>query len=583
MLCGVCHFMKHKKQIITLIVIGLTLNSCSNDSPNKDKEIGPIDQNRSLELFTNQALQSSIKFKYNTGSTGKLFLAEIVGGGAAFFDCDNDGDLDILFNQGAEISNQVKRKDSQPVLLRNNLNNGKNQLTFTDITLESGITKGHYGIGVAIADVNNDGNIDAYLTNFGSNRLYENRGNCKFKEIKGQLLDNNWSVSASFLDVQNDGYLDLFVGNYVDHSNNNNRTCRNAAGQIDYCGPKAYTPQSNSLWLNHGSFIFSDSSIQSNINQESGGALGVITSDFNDDNLIDIYVANDQHQNFLWQNNADGTFTNTALMNGCAVNSSGLAEASMGVALGDINNDGIFDLFMTHLRQETNTFFSIKNGQCYDKSNKSNLAAASVPFTGFGTGFLDFDNDTDLDLFVANGEIESINEQVKQGDPFPLKQINQLFINNGTGTFNDLKEKSGIAINTKYVSRGAVFGDIDNDGDTDILVINSNDYTQLLINTVGQDNNWIGFDVYYDDYNRHAIGSIVEITLSDGKKQMRRVATDGSYASANDARILFGLGKHSIVSKIKVKWSNGESTLFRDLDINHYYKLTNKNSDATKL
>ena len=579
--------MKFIQPLILIIIITAFFSACeSEDIISQQEALTKTSPNLpTKDLFIDMAMNSGLEFIYNTGSTGNLFMAEIVGGGAAFFDCDNDGDLDILFNQGTIIADESKLRDAQPVLYRNNLIGKKPQqgLVFSNITQHSKITVGEYGIGIATGDINNDGYVDFYLTNFGTNRLFVNIGDCQFKEETNQAADQRWSVSASFFDMQKDGLLDLFVGNYVNHNRKYNKTCRNATGQIDYCGPKAYTPQTNSLWRNNGNSQFLNISSLTNIDSVSGGALGVVASDFNGDQQTDIYIANDQNANILWENNVDGSFTNVALISGCAVNSSGLAESSMGVALGDVDNDGNFDLFMTHLRQETNTFFNIKNGMCFDKTNKTDLAAASVPFTGFGTGFLDYDNDGDLDIFVANGEIEMIVEQVKQGDSFPLKQHNQLFENTGLGGFNDKTPVAGKAINRKNVSRGAVFGDIDNDGDLDILVVNSNEKAQLLINTQGQKKNWIGFDVYNDSLNRHAIGSEVEITLNNGSKQIRRVATDGSYASANDPRVLFGLGDKKAILKVKIKWLNGEITTMNNLPNNNYYKILKSSSNAIKL
>jgi hypothetical protein len=558
--------------ILTTLIISVSCNQ-KDVSHDSDKTPKP---NAIKSKFIDVAAESEMKFIYNTGSSGATYLAEIVGGGAALFDCDNDGDLDVLFTQGTEISSQIKNSNAQPKLFRNNLTqvNGKIQLSFSDITHHSGIQSGEYGTGVAAADINNDGFVDVYLTNFGKNRLLQNLGDCRFEEIDNQAQDSSWSVSSSFLDYQPDGLLDLFVGNYVNHSNTYNKTCTNSAGQVDYCGPKAYKPVANSFWENTGEMTFKDISNQSGINQSYGGALGVISADFNQDGLLDIYVTNDQRPNLLWENSHDGTFENVAMFNGCAVNSSGLAEASMGVDLGDVDNDGDLDLFMTHLRKETNTFFEMKDGQCFDHSNKSDLAAPSVPYTGFGTGFLDIENDGDLDVFVANGEIERINEQVQRGDPFPLKQKNQLFENNGFGKFTDISLDSGDDINSLRVSRGAAFGDIDNDGDTDILVINSNDPAQLLLNNIGQDNNWIGFVVYNKNFNRSAIGAMIEITLLDDSRRIERIASDGSYAVANDPRPLFGLDKDESIKEATVHWLNGEKTTYKNIKSGHYYRFT---------
>ena len=565
----------HKTSIILILVLNLLLISCNN-SDVQNEESGVFHSNKNGSVYKDNASQTGLDFTYNNGSTGDSYSAEIIGGGAALFDCDNDGDLDVLFNQGTHISKSEIYTNAQPVLFRNDLTSidGKSVLSFTNITKKSGIGPGEYGMGVAVADVNNDGWEDVYLTNFGQNRLLKNKGDCQFVEIENQLLDSSWSVSASFFDGQADGLLDLFVGNYVNHSHVYNKVCTNAAGQVDYCGPKAYKPVPNSFWRNLGELTFENISESSGIDLEFGGALGVIAADFNQDNLLDIYIANDQRPNLLWQNSNNNTFKNVALINGCAVNSSGLAEASMGLDLGDVDNDGDFDLFMTHLRKETNTFFEMKNGQCFDNSNQSELAAPSMPYTGFGTGFLDFDNDGDLDVFVANGDVERISEQVQKGDDFPLKQKNQLFENLGSGNFKDVSLQAGNDINIENVSRGAAFGDIDNDGDTDVLVININDPAQLFINTIGQNNHWIGFDVIDEQYNRSAIGAVIEIVRLDGSKRIERVATDGSYAVANDRRVIFGLGNENRIKQITVYWLSGKPSTYNDLSINQYYRVT---------
>lgn len=562
-------------QIIIILFLTILLSSCNKSEVPKEKSEN-LNSQESATIFNDVAKETGLIFTYNSGTKGDFYSAEIIGGGAALFDCDNDGDLDVLFNQGTQISKSKIHTNAQPILFRNELYkvDGAIHLSFTNITQHSGIQTGEYGMGIAVADVNNDGLIDVYLTNFGKNRLLKNIGNCQFDEVENQIQDNSWSVSASFFDSQADGFLDLFVGNYVNHSNIYNKVCNNVSGQVDYCGPKAYRPVSNTLWKNIGKLTFENISESSGINLEFGGALGVVVSDFNQDNLLDVYVANDQRPNLLWKNAGDNTFTNVALINGCAVNSSGLAEASMGVDLGDVDNDGDFDLFMTHLRKETNTFFEMRNGQCFDKSNKSELAAPSVPYTGFGAGFIDFDNDGDLDVFVANGDVERISEQMLKGDSFPLKQKNQLYENTGNGYFKDISLQAGKGVNSENVSRGAAFGDIDNDGDTDILVININDPAQLFINTEGQNKQWIGFDVIDEQHNRSAIGAKIEIIRLDGTISIERIATDGSYAVANDPRVIFGLEKDKSIKKLTVYWLTGDPTTYENISSGHYYRVT---------
>ncbi len=553
--------------IFLLLLTGCSDNESGSPAP-------PVINDLESPLFEDAAEITGLKFTYDTGSAGERFLAEIVGGGAALFDCDSDGDLDVLFTQGHTLDSIQSTQEAMSRLFRNDLDQtqGEPVQSFRDITSSSGLEPTPYGMGVATGDVDNDGDVDIYLTSFTENSLWMNQGACVFEEAEGQLVDSRWSVSASFFDSQADGWLDLFVGNYLDHSIYNNRQCRNLAGVIDYCGPKAYRPVPNSLWVNLGEGRFEDHSMQSGIDKDFGGALGVVASDFNADGIIDLYVANDQRPNLLWLSTEDGSLINDALLNGCAVNSSGLAEASMGVDLGDVNLDGHLDLFMTHLRQESNTLYEVRDGQCMDRSNARELAAPSMPFTGFGTGFLDFDHDGDLDIFVANGEIEIIMEQMRAGEPFPLKQSNQLF-ENIDGQFIDASMRGGTAVTDPYVSRGAAFGDIDNDGDTDIVVVNSNDPVQLLINTVGQDRNWIGFEVRLSDSGRYAIGAELSLMLPDGSTRMERVSRDGSYASSNDPRVVFGLGDVDRIDRVTVRWPDGQKSTYSELLSGQYHVL----------
>jgi len=518
--------------------------------------------------FIDHTEASNLSFRYNNGASGALYLLEIVGGGVALIDCDNDNDLDLFFPQGALLDNTLTPVQAQPRLFRNLLNSNK-QLMFTDITEDSGIQSGDYGVGVAAGDINRDGWIDLYLTSFDNNRLLINQGDCKFRESK-ELNDTRWGVSAAFLDYDRDGWLDLFLGNYVDHQLETQTPCIDSGGSIDYCGPKSYQPQKNRLWRNNTDETFTDVTNTAGIGQEYGGALGIVAADLDGDGWQDIYVANDQRPNLLWRNLGNGHFENTALLAGCAVNSAGLAEASMGVDLGDVDGDGQLDLFMSHLRQESNTLYLMKNGRCTDRSTRSALAATSMSFTGFGTGYLDYDNDGDLDIFVANGEVEIVAEQAAQGDPMPLRQRNQLFENTGSGNFREITPEEQPILSHEAVSRGVGFGDLDNDGDTDLIVVNSGEKAQLLLNQVGQKQNWHGLIVRYEPNGPYAIGSQVTAILNNGKRLLRRVARDGSYASANDPRIRFGLGQEQRVKQFKITWPNGQVSVHDAIEINQY-------------
>ncbi len=538
-------------------------------------------------IFVDQSDASGLNFYYFNGMSGEFYLIENLGGGAALFDYDNDGDLDIYLVQGKMLGNKpinnalfpAKTLPLQDKLFRNDSNN--RQLKFTDVTDTANIQALAYGMGVAVADINNDGWLDIYVNNFGGNQLWQNQGNGKFVNITalsktaGDSMDT--SVSASFIDIDKDGWLDLYVGNYVDFSIANNKTCYAPSSARDYCSPVLYNPRADQLWHNQQDLSFKDIAKTANIAQNPGNTLGVITADFNHDNWIDIYVASDGLENQLWLNQHNQRFEDNALLAGVAVNADGMPEASMGVDAGDIDNDGDEDLFMTHFLGETNTLY-INDGQGWfeDQTIQSGLATPSKPYTAFGTAYFDYDNDGLLDVFIANGGVNIIPILQKQGDPYPLHQPNQLFHNLGQGKFVEVTEKAGEVFKLSEVSRGAAFGDIDNDGDTDILVVNNNGKARLLINQIGQNQHWLGLNLI-SQYNR--VDSHAKVKLETANKTYyRRVRADGSYASANDTRILIGLGQATKIKQLTVYWSSGQQQQWHGLKINQYHTLYEKSS-----
>ncbi len=379
--------------------------------------------------------------------------------------------------------------------------------------------------------------------------------------------------SAAFLDYDRDGWLDLFVGNYVRVTPASHKPCRSAASAVDYCTPLVYPLQPDRLYRNRGDGTFRDMSERAGITGEYGGALGVSVADFNGDLWPDVYVANDATANQLWTNQKDGTFQNDAVFAGAAVNMEGAPEGSMGVDAADYDGDGDVDLFMTHITRETNTIY-VNDGRGWfeDRSIAMGLAGPSKPYTGFGTGWLDLDNDGWLDLFVGNGDVSLIRAISGSDDPLPLHQPNQLFLNEGGRRFVDISERGGPAFVVSEITRGAAFGDVDNDGDTDILVMNNNGPARLLINNTGQDANWLGLRLL-DRSGRDAIGARVQVYRTGGVPLWRRVGTDGSYASANDARVLVGLGDATQAIRIRVQWPDGEVEEWRDPPVRRYLTL----------
>jgi hypothetical protein len=522
-------------------------------------------------IFTDASAETGLEFNHFNGMTGQLYLVEMMGPGVALFDYDNDGDLDVYIVQGDMFEPGTTFDDAlspplEPLpltdrLFRNDLQpgpDGQPLLRFTDVTQQAGLVASGYGQGVAAGDYDNDGWTDLYVTRFGPNQFLHNNGDGTFSDVTRETgtVEDRWSVSAAFLDFDNDGWLDLYVGNYLDLTHQNHRKCFNL--REDYCNPKAYNPVPDRLFRNRGDGTFEDFSVAARIAGDYGGALGIATADFNADGWLDIYVANDGMANQCWMNRGDGSFENTALLAGCALNEMGDAEAGMGVDTGDFDNDGDEDLFLAHLATETNTLYVNDGSGIFDDgTRRADLAAASLPLTGFGASWFDFDNDGLLDLMVVNGAVTVIEELALANDPYPLRQPNKLFRNLGEGRFEDWSNRAGEVFQLSEVSRGVAFGDLDNDGDTDAIVGNNSGPARLLLNQWGNANHWIGLRVVGGPPQRDLHATWVGILASDGRTLWRRSGPDGSYASSSDPRLLFGLGSASEVRLVRAHWPDG--------------------------
>ncbi len=536
------------------------------------------------DLFVDRALEHGLDFHYFNGMSGQLYFSEHMGGGAALLDYDRDGDLDLYVTQGRMLGAGKTLADAllptrypEPLtdrLYRNDsavVAGGALTPRFVDVTVSSGLRATEYGVGVATGDFDNDGWPDLYVRNFGPDTLLRNRGDGTFEDVTrasgtGEL---RWGASASFVDIDNDGWLDLYAGNYVNYRIPTDKPCASQTGARDYCGPLAYDPEPDRLYRNRGDGTFEDVSTRSGIDADFGAALGVISADFNGDSFLDIYVANDQMANQLWQNQGDGTFVDVALLGGAAVNAVGQPEASMGVVAGDVDGNGTEDLFMAHLAQETNTLY-LNDGEAFfrDATKSSGLGMSSFVFTGFGTALIDYDLDGWLDLFVANGEVKRIDEQRERGDPLPLRQRNQLFRNLGEGEFVEVEPNGQEFLTREEVSRGVASGDVDNDGDPDLVVVNNGGPLALGISR-GPAAAWLGLDLRTRG-GRAALGSTATVRLASGRSLWRRVRTDGSYAAGNDGRVLFGLGGEARIASVRVKWLGGGETEWRDLPAGRY-------------
>jgi len=533
--------------------------------------------------FKEEIDTSGIDFVHFNGMSGQFYFHEMMGGGVALFDYDNDGDLDAYFSQGNMIDNisidkAIFKPTAKQLLgdrLYRNDSHGKT-IKFTDVTQQAKIKAMGYGMGVTTGDIDNDGDVDIYLSNYGNNQLLQNNGDGTFTDITqtSKTNDPNWSVTATFLDYDKDGYLDLYVVNYVDYSTSNPIVCKSYDGAKDYCSPQGFKATNDSLFHNNGDGRFTNITSKSGIIKEREPGLGVVTADFNKDAYVDLYVANDGRPNILWLNNRQGGFINKAMTSGVAVNMSGMPEASMGVDAADFDNDGDVDLFMTHLNRQTNTLY-INNGKAWfsDAGIRMGVSSSSFKYTGFGTKWFDFNNDGYLDLFSANGAVIKESKQITS--PFPLKQSNQLWKNLGNSKYQEVSSLQDPSFLTPGVSRGAAFGDIDNDGDIDILVGNNAGKPQLLINNNTEQNNWLGLHLVRNDLHREDLGARIETSV-DNRKIDRYVKRDGSYASSHDSRVLIGLGKLNDKNKVKIKifWSDGTSQTLTYVKINTYQTIT---------
>jgi enediyne biosynthesis protein E4 len=539
------------------------------------------------EIFSERAKEAGIDFVHFNGMSGAHYYPEVMGSGVALFDYDNDGDLDIFLVQGATLgpSQEPSQTLFPPQLpLRGRLYrndsirqaDGSCTLKFVDVTEQSGIRANGYGMGVAAADFNNDGWVDLYITNFGHNQMWRNNGDGTFTEVTAESGTDvpGWSTSAAFVDYDRDGWLDLFVCNYVDFRFTNQKKCLAPTGAEDYCGPLSFTPLPNRLFRNRRDGTFEDVSLRSQIGSEFHGALGVVCADFNGDGWTDLYVTNDMRPNQLWINQGDGTFRDEALVAGCALNRDGGPQSSMGVDAGDVLGRGVEDLVILNLAgQYADLYANNGKGWFNDKSYESGIALLTHRSTGFGLGMFDYDNDGWLDLLMVNGSVTLIEEQARKGSPYPLAQSNLLLHNNGKGQFENATSGAGAAFSLPGVGRGAAFGDIDNDGDIDVVLSNNSGPARLLVNNVGHRKPWIGFRMVGEKYHRDMLGTRVAVFRRNAPTLWRRVHSDGSYCSSSDPRILFGLGDAPEITKVQAHWVSGRVEEWTGLPLGKYTTL----------
>ncbi len=498
--------------------------------------------------FTEVTGQAGISFSHGAGLADDYDLARIMGSGAGFLDYDGDGRLDIYLangERGARASGRLLHAEPDG--------------TYRDVTDASGLDHDGFGMGVAAGDYDNDGDPDVYLANYGPDALYRNNGDGTFTDVTAEsgIRNDRWACSAAFFDYDRDGRLDLFVANYVHYPQV--KLCDDDAGRPEYCGPLASPPTVDVLYHNRGDGTFEDVTVAAGLGATAGRGLGVVCEDFDSDGWIDVFVANDGEPNFLWMNQGDGTFSEQATIRGAAVNAFANSAANMGIACGDIEGDGDLDLFITHLVREGNTLYrNDGSGGFDDVTAASGLGSPSLPYTGFGTAFFDFDHDGDLDVAAVNG-------RVKRGPIVPgaagalaaYAEPNLLFRNDGSGLFEDVSGLAGGFCSTVEVSRGLAAGDIDGDGDIDLLVSNCHGPARLYRNDVPGKGHWL--IVAAEDARvprATAVGARIAVTAG-GRTMHRTINPAYSYASSNDPRAHFGLGQADRADLIEVRWPDG--------------------------
>ncbi|MEM7315300.1 MAG: CRTAC1 family protein [Planctomycetota bacterium] len=545
------------------ITLLLTTTGCDTSPPPTEIETERTQPKQAW--FREITKDCGIDFGYVSGHQKLHVFPEIMGGGVALFDMDNDGDLDVYLVQGGSLNKPQAVHTNQ--LFRND-GAGK----FTNVSEGSGAADSGYGMGVTAGDFDNDGDIDLYVTNVGPNVMLENDGTGKFTDVTQRTGTGvgGWSTSAAFVDIERDGDLDLYICNYIAWSPENDLRCNNRAGLPDYCNPTSYNaPMPDTLYINNGDGTFKDASADAGMRSSFGNGLGVVCGDYNGDGHTDIFVANDGMNNQYWINDGTGKFTDQAMISGCAVDKNGKAKAGMGTCAADIDNDDDLDLLVVNLQAQADSFFRNEGTFFIDETPMVGLGTATRTYTRFGVGWGDFNHDGTLDLFQANGRVTMPDEVAGMDDPFAEPNI--LLAGEGQ---RFVPVADGIP-NTSRTSRAAGFGDIDNDGDIDIVVVNRDAQVEVLENTIGSGNgNWLTVRVINREGN-DAVGASLRATIN-GVKTRRDVNPYFSYLASNDHRVHFGLQKAKTVESIEVTWLDGTKSNYGPFDCNQIVELKRK-------
>jgi hypothetical protein len=541
--------------------------ACGRDDPGS----GAYSSATSPVTFTDIIPSSGIDFVHANGKSGRYYFIETVASGGGFIDYDGDGDLDVYLLNGCAIPGFQPDHRLSSKLYRNNGNR-----TFTDVTDQAGVgNEGRYGMGLAVGDYDNDGDDDLFVTNFGENVLYRNNGDGTFTDFTAQsrlktAINPLFSTSATFFDYDRDGDLDLYVCAYVDFTFENNRRCVRD-GLQSYCDPDAYSGMPDMLYRNNGDGTFTDVSEEAGVANPAGKGLGVVCGDYDGDGWPDIFVANDRVPNFLYRNNRDGTFTDVALLAGVAFGEDGVARAGMGADFGDYDHNGALDIYVTNFSHEPNSLFRNNgNGTFTETTFGAGLGNPTLLYLAFGTAFFDYDNDGWPDLFAANGHVIDNIEQFEQSVTY--EENNQLFRNTGQGRFIEVSASAGAPFSVRRVHRGAAFGDVDNDGDVDILVTSVNDRPQLLINNGEKAGNSLLIGTVGVQSARNGVGARITV-FSGTLEQTREVKSGYSFMSSNDFRVHFGLRDYTKADSIRVVWPGGSEDRLYDIQADQWITI----------
>ena len=531
--------------------------------------------------FTDITRHAGIDFTQENSPTTNKYLLETMGGGVAVLDYDNDGRLDIFFTNGALIDDPMpdgKLPDKSQKKFSNRLYHQNADGTFTDVTERAGLSgmpQGYYSMGVAVGDYDNDGFEDIYVTGFGGNILYHNNGDGTFTDVtsKAGVAGAGWSASAGFFDYDNDGRLDLFVTRYLDWTFKTNRYCgEKRPGYRAYCHPDNYNPVSNILYHNNGDGTFTDVSEKAGIASPKGKGLGVAFADYDGDGFTDIFVANDSMQCFLYHNNGNGTFSEVGLTAGVGYNEEGKSFAGMGVDFSDYDNDGLPDIVITDLSNERYVLFRNNgDGTFSDVTNSSGMGSATLSFSGWSTRLFDYDNDGWKDLFVAQAHVM---DTIEKTSPNLRYREPPLLLRNQSGHF--VRVIAGEVFEQEWAGRGAAFGDIDNDGDIDIVVSNVGEKVYILRNEGGNRRNWLGIETVGTKSNRDGIGARVKVVSASGLSQYFTVNTAVGYLSASDKRIIVGLGDDPAAKLVEIRWPSGIVQKFENVKARQYLRAVER-------